>query len=114
MSDRLATAIEQTLDKRAESKLNISQTTQWACGAILFSVGLYVGMMGIGYVNVPDDQMTQWLAAWTPWFLLFAGTVAFLAVRLVVAWTANSPLIRFILALPPRDVTRRWGKRDDY
>lgn len=79
---------------------------------ILFAVGLYVGSLGIGYVEVPDDLLDRWLQAQAPWFLLAAGTVVFFAVRLVVAWTASSPLIRFILALPPRDVTRRWGKRD--
>lgn len=114
VSDRLATAIEQTLDKRAEAKLDIATTTQWACGAILFAVGLYVGTMSMDYVTVHDDQLDRWLQAQAPWFLLFAGTVGFLAVRLVVAWVAVSPLIRFILALPPRDVTRRWGSRRDY
>jgi hypothetical protein len=112
ISTRLANSIEQTLDKRAEAKLDIATTTQWACGSILFASGLYVGMMSIGYVNVPDDELNRWLQAQAPWFLLFAGTVAFLAIRLVVAWTATCPLIRFILALPPRDVTRRWSKRD--
>jgi hypothetical protein len=112
VSARLATAIEQTLDKRAEAKLDIATTTQWACGVILFAVGLYLGSLGVGYVNVPDDELNRWLQAQAPWFLVFTGTVAFLAVRLVVAWTASSPLIRFILALPPRDVTRHWGKRD--
>lgn len=112
VSAGLANAIEQTLDKRAEARLDIAQTTQWACGVILFAVGLYLGGLGIGYVNVPDDELSRWLQAQAPWFLLLAGTIAFLAVRLVVAWMATSQLVRFLLALPPRDVTRRWSRRE--
>lgn len=111
VSARLATTIEQTLDKRAEAKLDIAATTLWACGSILFTVGLYLGALGINYVNVPDDELNRWLHAQMPWFLLSAGTIAFLAVRLIVAWTASSQILRFILALPPRDVTRRSGIR---
>lgn len=111
VSARLATAIEQTLDKRAEAKLDIAATTQWACGSILFTVGLYLGALGINYVNVPDDELNRWLQAQMPWFLLSVGTIAFLTVRLIVAWTASSQILRFILALPPRDVTRRSGSR---
>ncbi|MDN7350009.1 hypothetical protein [Acetobacter senegalensis] len=112
VSARIAIAIEQTLEKRADAKLDNAQTTQWACGAILFGVGLYLGMVCEGYVNVPDDQLNRWLQAQSPYFLLLVGTVAFFVIRLVVAWTATSPLIRFILALPPRDAIRGWNKRD--
>lgn len=115
VSARLAATIEQTLEKRADAKLDNAQTTQWACGAILFGVGLYLGMACEGYVNVPDDQLNRWLQAQSPYFLLLVGTVAFFVIRLAFAWTSNSPVIRFLLALPPRDVTRRWGKRErDY
>ena len=49
----------------------------------------------------------------------FLAALAENGVRLTLvhafAWTSNSPVIRFLLALPPRDVTRRWGKRErDY
>lgn len=112
LSSAIATNVERTLDRRAEAKLNMSLATQWACGAILFSVGYYLGSLSIGYVDVPDDQITRWLQARTPWFLLSAGAVGFLALRLIVAWVASSPLIRFLLCLPPRESIRAWMGRD--
>lgn len=112
LSSAISANIEGTLDRWAEAKLNIAQTTQWACGAILFGVGAYVGSMGGSYIDAPDDQLTHWLQAWRPWALLSAGAVGFLALRLILAWTASSPLIRFLLCLPPRESVRAWMRRD--
>jgi hypothetical protein len=47
-------------------------------------------------------EVSGWLASWGPWWLLGAGTMAFLAVRLLVAWTVEIDALRRILALPSR------------
>lgn len=112
----IAQNIEQILERRTESKRVIAISTQWLTGVVLFGLGVWTGATASGWLAwsaMPTGRVSLLLRSYNPWVLLAAGAAGFMILRLGVAWTATSPLIRWLLALPPLDDVRRW-RRSDY
>ena len=61
-----------------------------------------VGVSPSQGIDTGAGVLTAWLASWGPWWLLGTGTLGFLALRLLAAWTAEFEPLRRLLALPPR------------
>jgi hypothetical protein len=48
------------------------------------------------------DAVSAWLASWGPWWLLAAGTIGFVLLRLLAAYAFEAEPLRRLLALPVR------------